>query len=161
MAVCFMAPQLFTTMQQTAYSILQAQNRLKFRSLILLGASVLAIAVAIPVSKQMGGIGVALCISVGLIIGNLLILNIYYHIKIGLNMREFWYESVKLSFLPVCLSTFFFLLTRLFPIESFVIYLFYIALFGISYILGVGILYFNDFEKQLFWGTLKNNSFRK
>ena len=149
MAICFMAPQLFTTMQQTAYSVLQAMNKVKFRSLAIFFSSVVAVTIAIPLAKLFGGIGVALCIAFGLILGNLLILDVYYHRIIGLNMKSFWSDAVKLCIWPTILTLVFFLIKKIAPHENLLIYLFSILIYSVLYIIGCYFISFNRDEKKM------------
>lgn len=155
MAICFMFPQLYTTMQQTGYSILQAENRVKFRAIAIFGASVLAVLIAVPVSKIFGGLGVAVCIAVGLFVGNLLVLDIYYQKKIGLNMKQFWFETMKLSIWPIVLTSLYACFLHLYPVNSNLGYLSHIAVYAIIYILGCVLFNFNMYEKNLFISPIK------
>ncbi len=149
MAICFMAPQLFTTMQQTAYSVLQAMNKVKFRSLAIFISSVFAVAIAVPIAKVFGGLGVALCIAFGLLLGNLLILDVYYHKVVGLNMKSFWADALKLCIWPIILTILFFLIKRVAPHDNLLIYLVSILVYSILYLLGCYFFSFNNDEKNL------------
>ena len=148
MSTAFMVPQLFTTMQQTGYTVLQAQNRVKFRALSILLSSVLAILISIPISKYYGGIGVSMCIAFGLFFGNLLILNIYYYKVVKLNMKEFWKETLKLSVWPVVFSTGYYFLMLQFPSSSLLCFILNIVAYATIYITGCVLFSFNEYEKQ-------------
>ena len=155
MAICFMVPQLFTTMQQTGYSILQAHNKLKFRAITIFIASVLAVLLAIPVSKEFGGSGVAVCIALGLIVGNLIILDIYYQKEIGLDMKKFWTETLKISLWPLGLTFFYSVLLKIFPYENILGYVIHIFIYMLLYILGIVLFTFNDYEKKTLLKPIK------
>ena len=45
---------------------------------------------SIPLSKYYGGIGAAIGTAFSLILGQGVILNIYYQKKVGINILEFW-----------------------------------------------------------------------
>lgn len=149
-ALCFMVPQLFTTMQQTGYGVLQAQRKVKFRSVCIFIACLLSIAMAVPLSKEMGGLGIALCVAAGLIIGNLLLLDIYYEREIKLNMRRFWKETIKLSMWPIVFTIVYAVILNYFSFNGVWGYLLHILLFASLFLMGCVVFNFNDYERELF-----------
>ena len=63
----------------------------------------IACVLMIPLTKLYGGIGAAMGTSLALILGQGIILNIYYHKKVGINMIEFRKNIFKMS-IPVAIS---------------------------------------------------------
>lgn len=155
MALFLMVPQLFTTMQQTGYSVLQAMNKVKTRSIIILLSSIFAVALSIPISKFFGGIGTSVCISAGLILGNLILLNVYYHKEIGLDMKRFWEETLRLSIWPIVLTVLFYLLWKYLSFTSVYAFLLAVVLFSIVYCCGCFFISFNEDEKNLIIKPIK------
>ncbi len=90
-------PFTFPVIQNTGISILQAQNRQKFRSVMYLGIAVVNVAISIPLGKLYGGLGCAAGTAVELIIGGIVIMNIYYYKKIHLDIPGFWKEIIRLT----------------------------------------------------------------
>ncbi len=86
--------------QNIGIVILQAQNRLKFRSLLYLAISVVSVVVAIPLAIRYGGLGCAIATSAALILGQGLVMNIYYARAIKIDILAFWREILKLSLVP-------------------------------------------------------------
>ena len=148
MAVCFMVPQLFTTMQQTGYSVLQAHNKLKFRAITIFVVSLFTVIVAVPISKLYGGRGVAICIGLGLVLGNLILLDIYYQRQIGLNMVKFWLETFKLLVWPFTLTLVYSLILHFLPYQDVVSYCVHIIIYMALYVTGCVLLLFNNYEKE-------------
>ena len=92
--------------QNLGITILQARNQMKFRSLLYLGIAVLSLVFQFVLARKYGGIGCAVAISAALLLGQGLIMNIYYHYKQSLDMVKFWKEIVKMSWIPamMCIS---------------------------------------------------------
>ncbi len=98
-----MIPITVPLIQNMGILILQAKNRQGFRSVVYLVIAVLNIAASIPLAKMWGGLGCALATGVSLVIGNVIIMNIYYHRTIHLNIPMFWQNIMRMS-LPVVLA---------------------------------------------------------
>jgi len=98
-----MIPITVPLIQNTGILILQAKNRQGFRSVLYLVIAVLNIAASIPLAKMWGGLGCALATGVSLVIGNVIIMNIYYHRQIHLNIPMFWKNIMRMS-VPVVLA---------------------------------------------------------
>lgn len=96
----FMTSLYIPAIQSTGIIILQAKNQLKFRTLLFLGISIISIIMQSILSIKYGAIGCAIGISLTLILGQGLVINIYYKIKQKLDILSFWKEIAKM-WLPV------------------------------------------------------------
>ena len=97
-----MIPVTIPLIQNFGISVLYAKNKQKFRSVILIIIAILNVAISIPLARQYGGGGAALATAVSLSLGNIFLMNIYYHRKIGIDMINFWISIIRMSF-PVLL----------------------------------------------------------
>lgn len=105
-ACILMIPITIPLIQNIGLSILQAKNLYKYRTMIFLGIAILNVFMSIPLTKMYGGVGAAVGTAISLILGQGLILNIYYHKKVGINMIEFWKNIIKIS-IPIALMIIF------------------------------------------------------
>src|SRR5699024_1827294 len=99
-----MLPLTIPLVQNIGITILYAKNLQKFRSLVLILIAISNVLFSIPLAKIYGGIGVAFATSGTLIVGNIVIMNIYYAKKIGINIILFWRNLFRLTFVTI-LST--------------------------------------------------------
>ena len=104
-AVIVMIPLTIPLIQNIGISILQAKNMHRDRSKIYLFIAILNIIITIQFVKIFGSIGAAIATSIALIIGNIIIINIYYYKKVGLDIIRFWKEILEMT-LPVFLCFF-------------------------------------------------------
>ena len=99
--VLFFASLLIPLIQNLGITILQARNQMKFRSLLYIVIALVALVLQIVLAKQYGGIGCAISIASALLLGQGLIMNIYYYLKQGLDILAFWHEILKMSVVPL------------------------------------------------------------
>jgi len=150
MSLIVMVPLLIPLIENMGITILQAKNKHAFRSKIYFIIAVLNIIMTIPLAKLYGGIGCAVATSVALFIGNVVIINIYYHKKIGIDIIAFMKEILSMT-LPVILALGIGILvnhyietTNLITL-AFKIFV-YILIFSIS----MWFMGFNNYEKNIF-----------
>lgn len=87
--------------QNMGITILQARNQMRFRSLLYIVIAMFSLVGQILLAKSFGAIGCAVSIVVALILGQGVIMNIYYHQKQHINIPLFWREIGKMSVVPV------------------------------------------------------------
>ena len=94
-AIIVMIPTTILLIQNVAIRILEAKRKHYFRSVTMLLMSIVNVFLTILLVTYMGIIGAATATAVGLLLGNILLLNIYYQKVIGLDMVRFFWEVGK------------------------------------------------------------------
>ena len=150
-------PLTIPLIQNVGITILQAKNQQKFRVITYLIIAVTSIGFSIPMAKEYGALGCAIVTGTSLLLGNGLIMNIYYYKVIKLDILLFWKEVFKIS-LPIAGLILAFLIGQYYlDIEySFINYLFEVIVFSSLFIILIWSLVMNDYEKSIF-----NNGFIK
>lgn len=90
--------------QNTGIAILQARNQMKFRSLLYLAISIISLGTQILLAKEYGAMGCAFAIGGALILGQGIIMNVYYNIKQKIDIGLFWSQICKLLIVPAVLT---------------------------------------------------------
>lgn len=85
-------PNMIPLIQNTCLSILNAMDKRIYRSLILVAITVFNIILSIFLIKLLGPVGAPLATGISYIVGHCLLMNIYYHTKIGLNVKRMFKE---------------------------------------------------------------------
>src|SRR5699024_8655413 len=155
-----MIPLTIPLIQNVGISILYAKNLQAFRSIILVLIAVVNIILSIPITKNYGAIGVAYITAFTLFIRNILIMNIYYRLKIGLQIEKFWRSILNISIPVSGVLVIGFLLNYFIPYNTISYLIFKIVLYSI---LHCSVLYFfvlNSYERDLIRNTL-NRCMRK
>jgi len=150
-----MVPLIIPLIQNTGISILQAKNKHAFRSIVYVIIAALNVGASIPLAKLYGGYGCAAATGVSLLIGQGIIINIYYEKKIGLEIRKFFKQILLMSapIFAVGIASYF--LNTLMITEKLYILIPKIFVFIILYFLVVSRFAFNQYEKDSFGGFAK------
>lgn len=151
----FFVALLIPMIQNLGITILQARNQMKFRSLLYIGIAVVSLVFQIVLSKEYGGIGCAIGISGALLLGQGLIMNIYYRKKQDLDVLHFWKEIAKMSIVPIILIIVSMYFLRNVILDSWVKLGGAIVLFAIIYIPLFFRFSMNSYERDLFIAPIK------
>lgn len=148
-AILLIAPVTVPLIQNLGIEIQRAKNMHKARAIVYLFIAIANIFISIPLIRMCGPTGAALGTTISLVAGNIIFMNWYYHVRMGLNMFHFWREIA--NFIPAlivpCMVGIiiakFADITNVISLGVFAIV--YTAVYGISiYFLGM-----NDSEKKL------------
>jgi len=135
--------------QNVGISILYAMNLQAFRSMVLIVIAILNIIISIPIAKTYGAIGVAYVTAGTLVLGNFIIMNIYYHKRIGINIIRFW-KSVSVITTVVLFSiSIGFLMNYLFPYDTLIFFIPKILAYTFIHVIIIYFIAFNDYEKEI------------
>lgn len=145
-----MIPLTIPLIQNFGISILYAKNLQKFRSLVLILISILNIIITIPLVQKYSGIGAAIGTAISLTLGNTVIMNVYYHKRIGINMIRFW-KNILVMTIPVLVSLCLGIgMNYIIDFNKFVLIPIGILLYSLIYALLMWYFALNYYEKQLF-----------
>lgn len=155
-ALLTMIPLAIPLIQNIAFTAICAMKKHKFRSIVyavLAVANVIGTFLLIPV---IGIIGAALCTCVVFVLGHGFILNWYYYKKIGLDIKAFWLNILRMSIVPIIWSIIFALIRHFFIgystslISLLVMILIYAAVFAVL----TWFFTMNQYEKDITLGSI-------
>lgn len=148
-AFMFFAALFIPLIQNMGITILQARNQMKFRCILYIIIALISLVGQIVLSQKYGALGCAISISAALIIGQGIVMNIYYQKKQGLNIRKFWKEIFKMSISPCLVSIVAFIAFKQVEIQSYMSFCLYAAIFSAVYIPCFWFFSMNDYERNL------------
>jgi O-antigen/teichoic acid export membrane protein len=148
-SLLFFIPLTVPLIQNLGITILQARNQMKFRSFLYIGIAILSLLLQIPLAKKYGAIGVAIGISFSLVVGQIVIMNIYYHLKQGLDMVKFWKEIFKMTFVPLVLGIITYYLVNDYPLNTIAKLVASVCFFTVIYVPVFWLFSMNQAEKYL------------
>ena len=102
-SLLFFIPLTVPLIQNLGITILQARNEMKFRSVLYIIIALVSLAMQIVLTSHFGGIGCAMGVSGALVVGQILIMNVYYRRRQDLDIMTFWKEISKMSVIPIVL----------------------------------------------------------
>ena len=100
-ALLTMGPITVPLIQNVAYTATVAMNRHRFRAVLYLLLAVANAAATFLLIPVMGITGAALCTGLALVLGQGVILNRFYHRRIGLDIPGFWKNILQMSPVPL------------------------------------------------------------
>jgi len=150
-----MLPLTLPLIQNFALTILFAKNLQRFRSIVLIFIAIVNVIISIPLAINYGGIGAAIATAISLTIGNIIIMNIYYHFRVGINILLFW-KNILIMSIPVVLSFFIgFGLNYMITPNNVILLGTKIVLYSSVFISLMWFLGFDRYEKELFRSIAK------
>ncbi len=152
-AVVLMVPSIIPLIQNVGISVLTARNKHRFRSIVYFFIAIANICISIPLCIRFEGLGCAIGTALSLLIGNGIVINLYYA-HLGIDIKRFWKSILRLArglVIPVLLGSGLLLIKEpynwLVLLASIIGYTCVYA--GSMYLLG-----FNEYEKGLVLGAL-------
>jgi O-antigen/teichoic acid export membrane protein len=150
----FFFPLLVPLIQNVGITILQAKNKMKFRCVSYVIIALISFIASLPLSKHYGAVGCASSTAGALVLGQVIIMNIYYEKRIGLNIIGFWKEIIKMSIAPILISILSYQLLDYVIIDSYFDLIVAIVLFTVLYLPIFWFASMNRYEKDLVGGML-------
>ena len=128
---------------------------MKFRSLLYLVISLVSFGAQIPLAKYYGGVGCACAVAGALILGQIIVMNVYYHVKQKIDIVRFWIEIFKMSLMPAVLTVGSYYILTLFSIDSVAKLVSAITLYLVVYLPLFFVFSMNSYERELILNPLK------
>lgn len=140
-------PMIIPLIQNVGLSILQAKNKFKFRAIATTIMAALNILLSVFLAKAYGAIGAAIGTTISLVVCNIIVMNVYYKRKIGLDIFRFWMNIMMMLIkfvVPITMSMVLIILTDLHGWVAIVVYGgFYLLVYGfVAYFFAM-----NDYER--------------
>lgn len=150
-SLLFFIPLTVPLIQNLGITVLQARNEMKFRSVLYIIIALVSLAMQIVLTRFFGGIGCAMGVSGALVVGQILIMNVYYRRRQDLDIKTFWKEISKMSIIPIVLIFSSMLVIRhFFALDSWGKLILGIAAFSLVYIPLFFRFSMTDDERNLF-----------
>lgn len=140
----FLGALYIPLMQNTGVTILQARNQMKFRSLLYIVIAAVSLIFQIVLAKRFGAIGCAIAIGGALLLGQGLVMNIYYQKVQKIDIINFWKQILHMIALPILITICGVIVIPCFSIDN-------------SFKLLIGIVGFAAIYIPLFWKFSMNN----
>jgi O-antigen/teichoic acid export membrane protein len=146
-----MIPLIIPLTQNFGIAVLQAKNEQKFRAVTYLLIAIINIIISIPLAIKFGGIGIAAATALSLILGHIIIMNIYYHKKININMVLYWRNILKVLSTVILITIIGLVFDRLiFESDSILMLVVRIIIYSFIFVVGIWFSVLNQYEKNLF-----------
>ena len=153
-ALILIIPLCIPLIQNLGISIRQAMNKHKFATFVNIIVAIFNLIISIFLAKKYGAIGAAIGTGLGIFI-SIIMINMYYHFVLKLNMIKFWKNIIKLlliNLIPIAVILIMIKNTHLVGISSVLIYG---SIYTIIYIIVNYCISMNHYEKNIVNSVLK------
>lgn len=140
--------------QSSGISILKARGQLKTSAIILAVCSIGCLFLEYILSVHLGATGCAMGIALSMIIGQVVLLNIYYARKQNIDIKRFWKEIIQLSAVPLIFLILGIEITSVIKIDTLYMLCCSIVLFSIIYVPVYYKFSMNNWERNLLKSVL-------
>lgn len=155
-ALLTLIPLGIPLIQSVAYSTIMAQNKHRFRAIVYAVIAVANVIATYLVLPYWGIVGAAACTAVAFILGNGILMNIYYYRAIKLNIPGFWKNIISISGVPAVMTVAgWFVLNLLLKTDAIWAFVIAVALYSVVFWVLCWFISMSKYEKQLFVGFLK------
>ena len=154
-AMLFFVPLTIPLCQNLGITILQARNQMKFRCLLYLFISMASLVAQVFLSRSYGGIGCAIAVAVALILGQNIIMNVYYQTRQRIDIVRFWLEILKMTIVPAVLTVAAYYALQQFALDSVLELCLGIFLYLLVYLPLFFALSMNAYERDLILQPVK------
>ncbi|MBY0759335.1 oligosaccharide flippase family protein [Sellimonas caecigallum] len=159
-AIITLIPLSIPLIQNTGLSIVIAQNKHQFRSIVYLIIAIVNVMSTYCVVPYLGGVGAALCSAISYIIGQGVIMNIYYYKVTMINIPLFWKNIILLTIIPFIMTIAGLCVFYYFKLNSWLILFSAIIIYSLLYILLMFKFSMNSYEKDIIWKPLSKIIFK-
>ena len=155
-ALLTMVPLTVPLIQNIAFTTIMAQNKHRFRSVVYAVIAVVNVISTWLVLPYYGIIGAAACTAVSFILGQGIIMNLYYYRVTGLDIPAFWRNILRMSLVPGgMIAAGLALVEWVIPMTSMWMLLLCAVVYAVIFAVLSWLVSMNSYEKKLFGGMLK------
>lgn len=148
-ALLLILPVTIPLCQNIGIEIQRAKNMHKFRSIVYLLIAGINLILSIPLCRLFSGVGCAIGTALALLIGNGVIMNLYYYKKMHLDIPLFWREIARLLPALILPIAFGLLLSHLFDLYHIVPLAAAILCYTAVFLVSFWFFGLNDYEKSI------------
>lgn len=154
-ALLLILPVSIPLIQNLGIEIQRAANKHQMRAVIYTIMAFVNVGMSIPLAISYGPVGAALGTTISLLVANGLIMNIYYHKVIGINVIDFWKSILSLSkgMIVPCIMGYFIL--RYIEFCGAISFAIWAMIYIFVYVLSMWIFGMNAYEKNLIRQPIK------
>lgn len=154
-SLIILVPFSFDLISNVGIIVLQAKNKLKYRSIPMIIGSLVGFIVAFPFTKYFGIYGCAWAISISIFLSNVIASNVVFYKIAKIDVIAYWKEIFKISWLPFIAIVGCFMVKKYWPIMTIDNLCFEIMIFSFFYILICIICNMNLEERKMILSLIR------
>ena len=153
-AILTLFPLCIPLIQNTGVSIVVAQNKHQFRSIVYLIIAIINVISTYFVVPYLGEVGAALCSGVSYIVGQGIIMNAYYYKITGIDIPLFWKNIFQMSKIPAAMFLTGMIINCYINFKSWITFFVAIVVYTICYLVLMYRFGLNECERNVLIGSI-------
>ena len=154
-ALLTMLPVTVPLIQNTGLNILYALNKHKFRSIVYACVAAVNVILTFILVELYGIIGAAAATCIAYEVGNIIIINWYYHKKIGLDIPLFWKNILRMCPVMLVMGSCWWILLEVIAVSNWMVFFGLAAVYSIMYFVLAYLFMMNDYERSILSSPVK------
>lgn len=154
-ALLTMIPVTVPLIQNTGLNILYALNKHKFRSIVYACVAILNVGLTFWWVEDFGIIGAAMATCLAYVVGNILIINWYYHKRIGIDIPLFWKNILQMCPVMIAMGTAGWFGLNAIAVDNWLVFFSLAAAYSVIYFVLAYRFMMNTYEKELLAAPLR------
>lgn len=127
---------------------MQAKNMHQFRSVVYFIIAILNLVLSVIFVKRVGVIGCAIATGISFILGQIIVMNIYYKVAVKLDMVKFWKNILKMSIPIGIVMIFGYVLNSYLSEVNYFNFLIKTSIYTVMYGVLLWVMALNNYEKS-------------
>lgn len=148
-AALTMFPLCIPLIQNTGLSIVVAQNKHQFRAIVYFVIAVANVISTYLIVPYMGIIGAALCSCISYLLGQGLVMNIYYYKVTGLDIPRFWGNILRMAPVPGVMTAVGLFVLKTISLDGWMPLMGGVVVYSAIYCLLMYVFAMNDYERDI------------
>ena len=153
-AIFTMLPATIGLIQNIGVNILYAKNKHKFRAVSYFFMALLNVSLTLYWVPRYGIVGASIATCIACVLQDGLIMNWYYHNRIGIDIPLFWKNILKMAPLMLVMGTAAWLILDRVWINGWIQFLVYALIYTAVYISSAYFVMMNDYERRTLMGPV-------
>lgn len=149
-AILTMFPLCVPLIQNTGLTIITAQNKHQFRSIVYLIIAIGNVVSTYLMVPHYGILGAAVCSCVAYILGQGVVMNMYYYRVTKLDIPLFWKNILRMAFVPAMMTIVGKIIMSIIVVENWCVFFDGVLIFSVTYAVFMYRMSFNEYEKNIF-----------
>ena len=148
-------PALIPLTQNIGIDVQCAMNNHQFRGVAYFIMSLINLVLTIVLTPKYGVVGATIGTAISLVIGNIILMNIFYHKKCNIKIFDYWKNIISMSkglLIPIAFGI---VIKMYFDVSAIPMMLLGIAAFSCVYVGSMWLFALNKYEKNLFLNPIK------
>lgn len=154
-AIFTMLPATIALIQNTGTNILYAKNKHKFRAISYLCMAILNISLTFVWVGKFGIVGASFATCLACVLEDGMIMNWYYHKKLGIDIPLFWKTILKMSPLMIIMGMAAWFILNWIQMDTWLEFFIYAIIYSVIYAVLAYFVMMNEYEKNVFMGPVR------